>query len=92
MAQAISHWPVTSKACVQSWACPCGVCVDKLALGQGFFFKRFSFPLSLSFRLCFTVIFRSFTTGTVQSKQLTSFNKKPPFPMYMVSHPRRQQL
>jgi hypothetical protein len=33
---AVSHRPVTADAWVCTWVSPCGICVDKVALGQVF--------------------------------------------------------
>jgi hypothetical protein len=62
---AVSRWSVAADALFQSQAVLVGFMVDGVALDR-FFFKCFRFPLSLAFRHFTTLIFYSFTSGTVE--------------------------
>jgi hypothetical protein len=44
MAQAVSRRSVTAEARVLFWIIPCGICVDKVALGQVFLRVLLFFP------------------------------------------------
>jgi hypothetical protein len=50
MAQAVSRWPLPAEARVRVRAIPCGICVNKVALGH-VFLRVPRFPLSTSFHL-----------------------------------------
>jgi len=58
MAQAIRWRPLTAGARFQSQARPCENVVDKVTLRQGFH-PVLLFPLSISFRQCYTHIYLS---------------------------------
>jgi hypothetical protein len=80
MAQAVSRPALTAEAWVRSRSVHVRFVVDKVALGQVFFFSEyFGFPLSGSFHHCSTLIFmyvaltrrrNGRSLGTLQQKRM----------------------